>query len=64
MHLVYFHNFGSWREKRTLQSLEQTTEKKTSWPKRDQLEKGFITQEVYTARKAKLDAELAQKKLR
>jgi hypothetical protein len=28
----------------------------------DQLEKGFITQEVYTARKAKLEAELARKK--
>ncbi|MBC5840737.1 phage tail tape measure protein [Flavobacterium sp. F-380] len=48
-------------EKRTMQKFEANNRKKQA-DLNDQLEKGFITQEVYTARKAKLEAELAKKK--
>lgn len=48
-------------EKRTMQKFEANNRKKQA-DLNDQLEKGYITQEVYTARKAKLDAELAKKK--
>jgi hypothetical protein len=48
-------------EKRTMQKFEANNRKKQA-DLNDQLEKGFITQEVYTARKAKLDADLAKKK--
>lgn len=47
-------------EKRNLQKAEATNRKKQA-DLSDQLEKGYITQEVYTARKAKLEAELAKK---
>lgn len=48
-------------EKRTLQKFEASTKKKKD-ALSDQLEKGAITQEVYNARTAKLDADLAKKK--
>jgi TP901 family phage tail tape measure protein len=48
-------------EKRQLQKFEANNRKKQS-ALNDQLEKGFITQEVYNARNAKLDQELAKKK--
>lgn len=48
-------------EKRTMQKFEANNRKKQA-DLNDQLEKGYITQEVYNARKAKLDAELAKKK--
>jgi uncharacterized small protein (DUF1192 family) len=48
-------------EKRTMQKFEANNRKKQS-DLNDQLEKGYITQEVYTARKAKLETELAKKK--
>lgn len=48
-------------EKRTMQKFEANNRKKQA-DLNDQLEKGYITQEVYTARKAKLDADLAKKK--
>jgi hypothetical protein len=57
---IYF-QFLEAGEKRTLQKFEANNRKKQA-DLNDQLEKGFITQEVYTARKAKLDAELARKK--
>jgi uncharacterized protein Smg (DUF494 family) len=59
MHLVYI--FNSWKlAKKNLQKFEANNRKKQA-DLNDQLEKGFITQEVYTAR-AKLEAELARKK--
>ena len=48
-------------EKRTLQRFESANKKKQA-DLSNQLEKGYITQEVYNARSAKLDAELAKKK--
>lgn len=48
-------------EKRALQKFESANRQKTN-ELNIQLEKGYITQEVYTARKAKLDADLAKKK--
>ncbi len=48
-------------EKRNLQKFEAATKKKKD-ALSDQLEKGAITQEVYNARNAKLDADLAKKK--
>lgn len=48
-------------EKRSLQRFESANRKKQD-ELSSQLEKGYITQEVYTARKAKLDADLAKKK--
>jgi len=48
-------------EKRSLQKFEAANRKKQA-DLSDQLEKGYITQEVYTARKAKLDQDLAKKK--
>ncbi|MEN9907128.1 MAG: hypothetical protein RLZZ540_269 [Bacteroidota bacterium] len=48
-------------DKRTLQKFESNTNKKKA-ALSDQLEKGFITQEVYNARTAKLDQDLAKKK--
>lgn len=48
-------------EKRTMQKFEANNRKKQA-DLSDQLEKGYITQEVFTARKAKLEAELAKKK--
>jgi TP901 family phage tail tape measure protein len=48
-------------EKRNLQKFEANNRKKQA-DLADQLEKGYITQEVYNARKAKLEAELAKKK--
>jgi hypothetical protein len=54
---IYF-QFLEAGEKELYKSLKPTTEKQADL--NDQLEKGFITQEVYT-RKAKLEAELARK---
>lgn len=48
-------------EKRNLQAFEATNRKKQK-ALSDQLEKGFISQEVYNAKKERLDAELAKKK--
>ncbi|MEO8534267.1 MAG: phage tail tape measure protein [Flavobacterium sp.] len=48
-------------EKRSLQKFESDNRKKQNFLN-SQLEKGYITQEVYTARKAKLDNDLAKKK--
>ncbi|MFW0737571.1 phage tail tape measure protein [Flavobacterium sp. T12S277] len=48
-------------EKRSLQKFEADNRKKQSFLN-TQLEKGFITQEVYNAKKAKLDNDLAKKK--
>lgn len=48
-------------DKRNLQKFEAGINRKKA-ALSDQLEKGFITQEVYTARNAKLDQELAKKK--
>ena len=47
-------------EKRTMQKFEANNRKKQS-DLDTQLEKGYITQEVYNARKSKLEAELAKK---
>lgn len=57
---VYF-QFLEAGEKRSMQKFETNNRKKQA-DLSDQLEKGYITQEVYTARKAKLDQELAKKK--
>jgi tubulin-specific chaperone A len=60
MHLVYF-QFLKLAKKNFTKVWSQQPKKKQA-DLNDQLEKGFITQEVYTARKAKLEAELARKK--
>ncbi|NRT11545.1 phage tail tape measure protein [Flavobacterium sp. 14A] len=48
-------------EKRSLQKFEAANRQKQN-DLTDQLDKGYITQEIYTARKAKLDNDLAKKK--
>lgn len=48
-------------EKRNLQKFEAANRKKQA-DLNTQLERGYITEEVYTARKAKLDADMAKKK--
>lgn len=48
-------------EKRSIQKFESDNRKKQNLLN-SQLEKGYISQEVYTARKAKLDADLNKKK--
>lgn len=47
-------------EKRSLQKAEVSNRKKTT-ELNNQLEKGYISQEIYNSRKAKLDQELAKK---
>lgn len=50
-------------ERRQLQNFESSNRKKQK-ELSDQLERGYITQEIYNARKERLDAELDQKKAR
>jgi len=57
---MYF-QFVEAGERRNLQKFEASTKRKKD-ALSDQLEKGAITQEVYNARTAKLDADLARKK--
>lgn len=57
---IYF-QFLEMGDKRSLQKFESSNRKK-QLELASQLEKGYITQEVYIARKAKLDSELAKKK--
>lgn len=57
---MYF-NFLEAGEKRSLQKFETSNRKKQN-ALNDQLEKGYITEEIYTARKAKLENEYNKKK--
>lgn len=56
-----FFDFLDARDQRSLQKYERNSNKKKK-ELSDQLEKGYITQEVYNARMEKLDLELAKKK--
>lgn len=56
-----FFSFVDASDRRSLQKFEANSRKKQK-ELSDQLEKGYITQEVYNARKDKLDADLAKKR--
>lgn len=56
-----FFDFLDARDQRSLQKYERNSNKRKK-ELSDQLEKGYITQEVYNARMEKLDLELAKKK--
>lgn len=56
-----FFQFVDANDRRSLQRFEANSRKKQK-ELSDQLEKGYITQEIYNARKDKLDADLAKKK--
>ena len=56
-----FFSFVDASDRRSLQKFEANSRKKQK-ELSDQLEKGYITQEIYNARKDKLDADLAKKR--